>query len=113
MTVFAGYHAFDAFLLGAMGFVSVSGNFMPRLSAQLFEVTAEQGDAVAGLALYDRMLRLINATDGYIARTKATLKLVGIPCGQPRAPRLPATAEDIGMLREMLVEIGILADKAA
>jgi 4-hydroxy-tetrahydrodipicolinate synthase len=113
MTVFAGYHAYDAFLLGAKGWVSVSGNFMPRLSAQLFEVTVEQGDRVAGLALYDRMLPLINATDGYIARTKAALDLVGMPSGQPRAPRLPATDEDIGMLRTMLVEIGVLANKAA
>ena len=87
MTVFAGYHAYDAFLLGAKGWVSVSGNFMPGLSARLFDVTVEQADLAAGRALYDRMLPLINATDGYIARTKATLDLVGIPCGQPRAPR--------------------------
>ncbi|MDP6786948.1 MAG: dihydrodipicolinate synthase family protein [Rhodospirillales bacterium] len=113
MTVFAGYHAYDAFLLGAKGWVSVSGNFMPRLSAQLFDVTVGQSDPVAGLALYDRMLPLINATDGYIARTKAALELVGMPSGRPRAPRLPATAEDVEMLRRMLVEIGLLADKAA
>jgi len=113
MTVFAGYHAYDALLLGAKGWVSVSGNFMPRLSAQLFKITVEQGDTAAGLALYDRMLPLINATDGDIARTKATLKLVGIPCGQARAPRLPASAEDVDMLRTMLVEIGVLTDKAA
>jgi 4-hydroxy-tetrahydrodipicolinate synthase len=113
MTVFAGYYAYDAFLLGAKGWVSVSGNFMPRLSAQLFEVTVEQEDLVAGLALYDRMLPLINATDGYIARTKAALDLVGMPSGRPRAPRLPASDEDIGMLRAMLGEIGVLADKAA
>ena len=66
-------------------------------------------EMVARLALNDRMLPLISATDGYIARNKAALDLVGMPSSQPRAPRLPATAEDI----EMLVEIGVLANKAA
>lgn len=113
MTVFAGYHAYDSFLLGAKGWVSVSGNFMPRLSARLFDVTVEQGDLAAGRALYDRMLPLINATDGYIARTKAVLKLVGMPCGQPRPPRLPVDEEEVAALRRMLVEIGTLTEKAA
>ena len=43
VTVFAGYHAFDSMVLGADGYVSVCGNIVPRLSADLYRLTVTEG----------------------------------------------------------------------
>ena len=107
MTVFAGFHAYEAFLLGAEGWVSVSGNVIPEMSAQLFDITAKEGNHTAGRALYERMLPIVNATDGSVARTKAALELVGMPCGVPRPPRRPAGAADRTTLTQMLRDLGV------
>ena len=44
ITVFAGYHAFDSFLLGAKGYVSVCGNIVPKLSADLYRLVITESD---------------------------------------------------------------------
>lgn len=113
MTVFGGFFAYDSFLLGAKGWVTVAGNFMPRLTAEMFQLVVTRGESERGRALYHRMLPLINATDGYVARTKAVLELIGMGCGKPRPPRLPASPADVDMVRRMLLEIGLLKGKAA
>ena len=107
MTVFAGFHAYDGFLLGAEGWVSVSGNVIPEMSARLFDVTVNEGGHAEGRALYDHMLPIVDATDGFVARTKAALELVGMPCGAPRPPRRPASADDRDMLARMLRGLGV------
>ena len=109
ITVFAGFHAYDGFLLGAEGWVSVSGNVIPDLSARLFDVTVDEGNHAEGSALSDRMLPIVDATDGAVARTKAALELVGMPCGAPRPPRRPAEAADREMLSRMLRDLGVSA----
>ena len=113
MTVFAGFHAYDSFLLGAEGWVSVSGNVIPEMSAQLFDTTVKEGNHDAGWALYGRMQPLVDATDGSVARTKAALDLVGMPCGTPRPPRRPARAADREMLSRMLRTLGVAAPPQA
>ena len=107
MTVFAGFHAYDGFLLGAQGWVSVSGNVIPEMSARLFDLTVNEGKHAAGRALSDRILPIVNATDGSVARTKLGLELVGMPCGAPRPPRRPATTVDRDMLSKMLRDLGV------
>ena len=107
MTVFAGFHAYDGFLLGAEGWVSVSGNVIPEMSARLFDVTVNEGNHAEGRALSDRMLPIVNGTDGAVARTKAAMALVGMPCGTPRPPRRPAEAADREMLSRMLGDLGV------
>ena len=107
MTVFAGFHAYDGFLLGAEGWVSVSGNVIPELSARLFDVTVEEGSHAEGRALSDRILSIVNATDGAVARTKAAMEMVGMPCGTPRPPRRPAEAADREMLEGLLRDLGV------
>ena len=107
VTVFAGFHAYDGFLLGAQGWVSVSGNVIPEMSARLFDVTVNEGDHAEGRALSDRILPIVDVTDGFVARTKAAMELVGMPCGAPRPPRRPVTAGDREMLSRMLRDLGV------
>jgi 4-hydroxy-tetrahydrodipicolinate synthase len=115
VTVFAGYHAYDSFVLGAKGWVSVCGNIVPRLSADLYRITATQGDLVKGRELYHRLLPLLDAISGdlYVSATKAAMKLVGMSMGEPRMPRLPLPKDRIAGLKRALSEVGALAKKAA
>lgn len=90
MRVFGGILAFESFCLGAVGWVAVCSNIIPRLSAQLFEDHAA-GDHDAGLALYRRLLPLLAMLEAgkYVQVPKAALAMLGRPVGESRAPRLP------------------------
>ena len=115
MTVFAGYHAFDSFLLGAKGYVSVCGNIVPKLSSDLYKLVIERSDAASGRELYHRLLPLLDAISGdlYVSATKAALELVGMPVGIPRMPRLRVPESHQIKIEEVLRELGVLVSKAA
>ena len=115
MTVFAGYHAFDSFLLGAKGYVSVCGNIVPKLSSDLYKLVIEESDAASGRELYHRLLPLLDAISGdlYVSATKAALELVGMPVGIPRMPRLRVPESHQIKIEEVLRELGVLVAKAA
>ena len=115
MTVFAGYHAFDSFLLGAKGYVSVCGNIVPKLSSDLYKLVIEESDVASGRELYHRLLPLLDAISGdlYVSATKAALELVGMPVGIPRMPRLRVPESHQIKIEEVLRELGVLVSKAA
>ena len=77
------------------------------IAPPMFDATVDEGNHAEGRALSDRMLPIVNATDGAVARTKAALELVGVPCGAPRPPRRPAEAADREMLSRMLRDLGV------
>ena len=115
MTVFAGYHAFDSFLLGAKGYVSVCGNVVPKLSSDLYKLVIGESDVASGRELYHRLLPLLDAISGdlYVSATKAALELVGMPVGIPRMPRLRVPESHQIKIEEVLRELGVLVAKAA
>ena len=104
MTVFAGILGYESFWLGAQGWVAVCSNFLPRDSARLFELAADQKDQAAALALYRRILPLVKMVGGhrYVAASKSALDYMGLPVGQPRSPRLPLPAADRAELHAQL-----------
>ena len=115
MTVFAGYHAFDSFLLGAKGYVSVCGNIVPKLSSDLYKLVIGESDVASGRELYHRLLPLLDVISGdlYVSATKAALELVGMPVGIPRMPRLRVPESHQIKIEEVLRELGVLVSKAA
>ena len=115
MTVFAGYHAFDSFLLGAKGYVSVCGNIVPKLSSDLYKLVIGESDVASGRELYHRLLPLLDVISGdlYVSATKAALELVGMPVGIPRMPRLRVPESHRIKIEEVLRELGVLVSKAA
>ncbi len=110
MTVFAGYHPWESYLVGAQGYVSVFSNIAPALSTELFKVTVDQANPNAGRDLYFRILSLLEALSGdlYVSATKAALGLIGRPVGPPRPPRLPLPAGKIASLKPVLASLGLL-----
>ena len=109
ITVFAGYHACDSIRLGAKGWVSVCGNIVPRLSADVYDLTARRGDGAGGRATYHRLLPLLDAISGdlYVSATKAAMEIVGMPVGPPRPPRLPLPAPQVAALQRILADLDV------
>lgn len=103
MTVFARY---ESFYLGAKGYVSVFGNFLPRQSADLYRlaVSPHDADRQRARALYRDVAPLLKllAGDFYVSATKAALELVGRAMGPPRMPRLPCPPERVAGLGRAL-----------
>ena len=115
MTVFAGYHAYDSIRLGAEGWVSVCGNIAPRLSADVYDLTAGKEDPAGGREAYHRLSPLLDAISGdlYVSATKAAMALIGMPVGVPRLPRLALPEIKIAGLKRVLSDLGALKDEAA
>ena len=112
MTVFAGYYPWESYLAGAQGYSSVMANIAPALSAQLFNETVDGHDPAAARATYLRSLPLINtlAGDLYVSASKAAMAMVGQPMGDPRPPRLPLPGDKRAELKDILNNLGILAE---
>jgi 4-hydroxy-tetrahydrodipicolinate synthase len=115
MTVFAGVLGYESFWLGAEGWVAVCSNVIPRCSAELFELVADKRDMDTALALYKKMTPLLWWVGGprYVSGTKACFEMMGMPMGPPRAPRLPLPEAQRPALREVLREMGVLAEEKA
>jgi len=110
MTVFAGILGYESFWLGAQGWVAVCSNLLPHESARLFELAVIRGDRDAALDLYKKILPIVRWVGGsrYVAASKAGLRLMGLPVGEPRAPRLPLPPADSDALRAELEALGLL-----
>ena len=110
MTVFAGILGYESFWLGAQGWVAVCSNLIPKMSARLFELVADEKNMDEAIALYKKMLPIVKWVGGhrYVAASKEALDMMGLPVGKPRAPRLPLpTAEAVDLKRE-LDRLGLL-----
>jgi len=97
MRVFGGILGFESFVEGALGWVAVASNVIPRPLARLFELVADERKIAEGRSLYLKYLPLIEFVGGqaYVAGTKALLAHMGLNVGVPRPPRLPLpTAAD-------------------
>ena len=110
MTVFAGILGYESFWLGAQGWVAVCSNLIPKMSARLFELVADDKNMDEALALYKKMLPIVKWVGGhrYVAASKDALGMMGLPVGKPRAPRLPLPAADAADLRRELERLGLL-----
>lgn len=109
MTVFAGYYPWESYLAGAEGYSSVMSNIAPALSARTFTETVD-GDGALGRELYLRSLPLINALAGdlYVSATKAAMRMISRPMGDPRPPRLPLPTDAEARLRDILGDLDLL-----
>ncbi len=110
MTVFAGILGYESFWLGAQGWVAVCSNIIPRESAELFKLVADHRDMEKALALYHRILPIVQWVGGhrYVTATKAAFEMMGMPMGPQRAPRLPLPLAERDELRKVLASIDII-----
>lgn len=109
MTVFAGYHPWEGYMVGAQGYVSVFSNIAPALSSEMFVRTVDRRDPEAGRKIYSKVTPLLEALAGdlYVSATKSALRLIGLPVGDPRPPRLPLPEDRVAKLDHIISELGL------
>lgn len=110
MNVFAGILGYESFWLGACGWIAVTSNLLPKLSAQMFEAAVDRGNRDEALAIYKKILPIVRAVGGphYVAASKAGLDMLGLAVGDPRAPRLPLALPQQHALRAALKELQVI-----
>lgn len=110
LTVFAGILGYESFWLGAEGWVAVCSNLVPRQSARLFELVADRKDHETALALYKKILPIVRWVGGhrYVSASKAALSMMGMPVGEPRAPRLPLPEDERAELAQALADLDLI-----
>jgi len=110
MEVFAGVLGYESAWLGAIGWVAVCSNVVPRLSRDMFATAAFEADRAKALPLYRRLAPLLPWVGGprYVSGTKAAFRLMGMEMGVPRPPRLPLPASDLPALASVLQTMGAL-----
>ncbi len=92
---------------GMQGCVSGLGNLVPELVVQLTRASLG-GRIDEARELQRRLVRLqmlLSRGPSFIAGIKAGLRLLGVECGDPRAPLLPFPESHLMPLREMLHEM--------
>ncbi|MGI9522433.1 MAG: dihydrodipicolinate synthase family protein [Hyphomicrobiaceae bacterium] len=113
MQVFAGILGYESCWLGASGWVAVCSNILPRASARLFELAADECDQERALELYRRILPIVRWVGGhrYVSATKFALNRMGFSVGEPRAPRLPLPRDEAQDLSIVLDQFELLNDR--
>jgi 4-hydroxy-tetrahydrodipicolinate synthase len=110
MEIFAGVLGYESAWLGAVGWVAVCSNLVPRLSRDMFAAAAQERDQPKALALYRRLAPLLPFVGGprYVAGTRAGFRLLGMDMGAPRPPRLPLPEADVAALAQVLRDMGAM-----
>ena len=113
MQVFGGIMGYESFLSGAIGWVAVGSNIMPKEFQQLFTMTYDEQNLDEARKIYTKILPIIRLVGGhrYVSATKAALNKIGKPVGLPRSPRLPLPIDDLPMLDDALRLAGVLSDR--
>ncbi len=98
--------ALDALILGANGYLSSEANLTPKLCQSIIDHYSA-GRLTEAHAAFARVLRLFTRQRalGGVSCTKAALGLLGLPGGVPRKPRLPASASEQVLIKQMIEDL--------
>lgn len=99
--------AIESFLIGATGWISVSGNIVPRLVTDMYN-HVQKGELDEAWKLYDKLLPLCEFLEGsgkYVQIAKRAMELKGLAGGPCRLPRLPLNEEEDAKLKELLASL--------
>jgi len=105
--------AFEAFVVGAVGWISGAANVTVKLQRELYDLVVVRKDYEKGRELYFKLLPWFLLTERrgrWIAYVKAALKLIGMDRGDPRKPLLPLNEKEIKELEEVLLKMGIIEE---
>ncbi len=100
--------AITALALGAQGYLSSEGNLAPRLCVSVIE-QHRSGDLARRDDAFAKLLRLFTATQrgGGMSAAKGALRVLGLPGGLPRRPRLPVSDSVAKDLATVFEELGL------
>lgn len=102
--------AIESLLIGAVGWISVSGNIVPELVTEMYNHVKE-GNLDEAWAIYDRLLPLCAYLEGsgkYVQIAKRAMELKGWAGGPCRLPRLPLTEQEDAQLKSIMEDLDVL-----
>lgn len=102
--------AMESFLVGATGWISVSGNIVPKHVTAMYE-HVKNNELDKAWELYDQLLPLCNFLEGsgkYVQIANRAMELKGLAGGPCRLPRLPLTEEEDETLKKLMKNLGAL-----
>ena len=102
--------ALESLFVGATGWISVSGNIVPELTAELYS-SYQEGNLDRAWEIYDSILPLCEFLEGsgkYVQIVKRTMELQGLAGGPCRRPRLGLSDEEELTLKELLTNLDAL-----
>jgi len=117
MTVYYGHdvNGLEALLVGADGWLTGLVNLVPRLCVNLFQ-TVRAGNLESARKQWDALIPLVNFVcvnrkgnyPHFVQIFKDGLKMRGQDVGNPVPPLSPLREEELGKLRSLLGELGLL-----
>lgn len=112
MNIFCGGEdlIFDNYILGAVGWISVCANIIPKEAHAIYELIQDNKIADAK-ALFLRLFPLLDLLENQpkaIQRVKTSLELMGKTVGPSRRPRLPLTSSETEELKKVLKNLGVI-----
>lgn len=112
MSILCGWEdlAYESFVLGACGWVSMVSNVAPRQAKDLFNLAFERKDTERAWKLYLTLLPMLGYLESWGAAPqilKYCLRKMGFPAGPVRSPRLPLSVDRQRALDEALRLMGI------
>ena len=102
--------AFEAFVLGAIGWISVAANVIPKQCQEIFDLVWADKIREAE-KLYFEVLPIISHIEecGKPAQTvKAALNKMGLPGGYCRKPRIALLPEEDAALEAVMKKVGLI-----
>src|SRR5699024_8386337 len=101
LTLFCGSDdlAFESFVMGAKGWVSVAGNLAPNLAKQLYEKSHKNYKKLLTL------LQFIEDSGKYVQIVKAGMEIKGLNGGPSRPPRRSLKEEEINKLKKIMTTL--------
>jgi len=109
MTIFCGWEdmAYESFVLGALGWVCVLGNILPKEAVELFDLIVVRKDLPAAWLLYKKLLPILRYLE-YAGKTQKTLKYVmngmGLSGGCSSSPKRDLEAADKNQIDALLAD---------
>ncbi|WP_422404121.1 4-hydroxy-tetrahydrodipicolinate synthase [Mammaliicoccus sp. JADD-157] len=109
LTLFCGSDdlAFESFVMGAKGWVSVAGNLAPNLAKQLYE-KIQSKEFEEAHEIYKKLLPLLQFIEDsgkYVQIVKAGMEIKGLNGGPSRPPRRSLKEEEINKLKKIMTTL--------
>jgi 4-hydroxy-tetrahydrodipicolinate synthase len=110
LSYYCGHDPWTLLALGAVGVVGTSTHVVAGPTRELIEAV-DAGDLAKARELHERLMPIYSGifrTQGTIL-VKAALELLGFPVGPLRLPLVPATSDQVDVLRADLTAAGVLS----
>ncbi len=102
--------AFETFMMGGVGWISVCSNIIPGIAQRLFDLVQEENFNKAKEVYYDMLplLETIENSGKLVQVVKASMNKMGHAAGPCRLPRLPLTKEEDFALERVLKKMNLI-----